>query len=305
MTLRSFLFFAFAAGAAVAGINASGAAETAATTSPSLDGYLWRQRVLLIMTPALNDARYERQAAALLPFLPELAQREVQIVVALPGDPRRARFGPEPRDFLVALVGLDGGIKLTRSDLLTPQALTKEIDSMPLRRSELKSAERERHKGTTGAPLTATEVRNRLQLSHPAAGGGWEDETLRDGNHVTRTWLFERAARPSNLRTYRAGAVLTLLGGDPVQVLALRPDGTSRVLELASGVREVPAAPTVVQAGETVSIRLRAGGTLGWALLSETSSGSAAVTDSDLPSLAAKFPAQAGWISETAATATK
>ena len=43
------------------------------------------------------------------------------------------------QDFTVLLIGLDGGVKLKQSNLLTRQELFDRIDSMPMRRAELKS----------------------------------------------------------------------------------------------------------------------------------------------------------------------
>jgi hypothetical protein len=108
--------------------------------------YVEKKRILLVATPTLEDARYARQAALLLPALPELQMRDVAIVVARPGDARRARLPLKDDDFMVALIGLDGGIKLARRDLLTGEELMKEIDTKSLRRSEELSAERERAK---------------------------------------------------------------------------------------------------------------------------------------------------------------
>ena len=43
----------------------------------------------------------------------------------------------EKEDFEVILIGLDGGIKLQRTELLTKEDLFKITDSMPMRRDEL------------------------------------------------------------------------------------------------------------------------------------------------------------------------
>ncbi|OHX63799.1 hypothetical protein NH26_24710 [Flammeovirga pacifica] len=41
------------------------------------------------------------------------------------------------KDFEVVLIGLDGGVKLRQSTILSKKALYDKIDSMPMRRAEL------------------------------------------------------------------------------------------------------------------------------------------------------------------------
>jgi hypothetical protein len=48
-----------------------------------------------------------------------------------------ARFGAAETGFRVALVGKDGGTKLTRSKPLSADVLFGTIDSMPMRRKEV------------------------------------------------------------------------------------------------------------------------------------------------------------------------
>jgi hypothetical protein len=131
--------------------QAAASTDAVATKSPPpaspLDAFRWKKRVLLILTPSLEDARSMRQTAALAGALPEITARGIEVIVALPGDARRARLPLRTEDFMIALIGLDGGLKLSRRDLLTPEALIREVDSMPLRRSEQKSAERAGQKG--------------------------------------------------------------------------------------------------------------------------------------------------------------
>lgn len=264
-----------------------------------LDEYLWKKRVLLIATPSLTDPRYEKQAAALLGDLPAIAARDVEVLVAPPGDVRRDRFPLAKDDFLVALVGLDGGVKLARREVLSTATLLKEIDSMPLRRSELKSAERARQKGNPEVAMTATEVKTKFALSTPAAAGGFQAEVHRSGSTVTRRWLFDWPTRPGPLGTLKSDTVLSFLAGDRVEALVLKPDQTSAVHQLGGNVEAGQQPQLVVRSGETISVRLAAGGKAGWALLGSTAAGEEDPTPADATVLEKNFPAHAEWIRAT------
>lgn len=261
-----------------------------------LDEYLWKKRVLLVATPSLTDPRYEKQSAALLSDLPAIAARDVEVLVATPGDARRDRFPLAKDDFLVALVGLDGGVKLARREVLSSAALLREIDSMPLRRSELKSAERARQKGTPDVAMTATEVKTKFTLSAPAVAGGFQAEVHRTGSVVTRRWLFDWPTRPGPLCTVKSDTVFSFLAGDRIEALVLKPDQTSEVHPLGGNVEAGPQPQLVVRAGETISVRLAAGGKAGWALLGSTAAGDEEATLADASVLEEKFPARAEWI---------
>ncbi|WP_296701551.1 DUF4174 domain-containing protein, partial [Algoriphagus sp.] len=47
--------------------------------------------------------------------------------------------------FEVILLGLDGGVKLRKNELLTSEALFRTIDQMPMRRSEIKTKKDNRY----------------------------------------------------------------------------------------------------------------------------------------------------------------
>ncbi len=131
--------------------------------------HLWRERVLLVATPSLADERYQQQAAQLLPSLAELAGEHIAIVVAQPGDPARQRVPLKDDDFLVALIGLDGGMKLARREPIAAEVLRREVAAVSLRRSELKSAERARLKGDTAAGAAADALKQKLAPETPPA----------------------------------------------------------------------------------------------------------------------------------------
>ena len=134
--------------------------------------HLWRERVLVVATPSLADERYREQAARLLPAASDLAAERTIIVVALPGAAERQRVPLKDDDFVVWLIGLDGGIKLARREPVSPDVLQRELTGTSLRRSELKSAERARLKGDAAASAAADELKQKLAPSAPSAVSG-------------------------------------------------------------------------------------------------------------------------------------
>ena len=103
----------------------------------SLRPYLWQARPIVVFAAA-DDPRLVRQLAALRADSAALEDRDNIIVVdTTPGSALRQRFSPGP--FTVILVGLDGGEKLRRDQVVLPQTLNALIDTMPMRRNELRT----------------------------------------------------------------------------------------------------------------------------------------------------------------------
>lgn len=267
----------------------------AETPSDALEQHRWRKRIILIAAPAEEDPRRRRQEEEILPLRAELAERGVEVLLATPGHPARSRLPVAKDDFVVAVIGLDGGIKLTRRDLLTAADLRRELDSPALRRSELKAAERARQKGEPGAPTTADETRKRLDLVAPAAGGGWTVTPREEPGVSSRCWLFDLPLNSGPLRLFRQPAALWHLEGDAIEALVLPRQGPARTVLLGGrpGIGEVPFLH--LAEGEILTVRLRAGGVTGWSLLCETSEGSE-TADGQRDALLARFPAQADWL---------
>ncbi len=108
-----------------------------ATPSP-LARYVDHARVLVVSAAAQGDPDLARQDAALRAQADGLEARDVTVVraVGAGGDAcalRRAVRLPAGR-FGVALVGKDGGVKLSRQAPVAMADLFKTIDAMPMRR---------------------------------------------------------------------------------------------------------------------------------------------------------------------------
>ena len=105
---------------------------TAAAQSPN-------RLVVVVGWPA--DPRVARQQADLANDAAALRERDVVVQDITPEAARRMRpeLGVAPRAaFEVLLVGKDGGVKLRRTDPVAPSDIIALIDTMPMRRSEMR-----------------------------------------------------------------------------------------------------------------------------------------------------------------------
>ncbi len=93
---------------------------------PDLQSHRWKNRVLLIDTPAATAADYQTQASALLPVWSGLIERDLHVVTRV-----------NATAFRVRLIGKDGGEKLDSSAPVSADALFALIDAMPMRRAEM------------------------------------------------------------------------------------------------------------------------------------------------------------------------
>lgn len=113
----------------------------------------WRDRVLLLFTDDLQNPDYIRQTDALKKQRGELKERKLVVYTLLKDrhaeglPPGRWESGishgigkkvPE-NGFRLALIGLDGRIKLEEPGYVPPGALWMLIDGMPMRRAELEN----------------------------------------------------------------------------------------------------------------------------------------------------------------------
>jgi hypothetical protein len=122
-------------------------------------------RPLLVFGPALNNPQMVDQLKQLKAGLADVKSRDVLYVPIVPEGHNqpivgtkvptarlsedelaamRHRFKVEPGDFLVILIGKDGGEKLNSSTPVTMDRLKRLIDSMPMRKSEIQETPGER-----------------------------------------------------------------------------------------------------------------------------------------------------------------
>lgn len=116
-------------------------------------------RPLLVFAPAMNDPHLLQQFKQLKPQAADLKRRDVLYVPIVPEGHNqpipasnlhtaslsedelaavRLHFKVEPEEFLVILIGKDGGEKLNSRTPVAVEQLKELIDSMPMRKREMK-----------------------------------------------------------------------------------------------------------------------------------------------------------------------
>ena len=99
--------------------------------------YRWQKRPIVVFAPAGDDPRLVEQLDRFEAARDRLEERDTVVIVDIePASALRDRFGPGP--FTVVLVGKDGTEKLRREAPVAVEDLTGLIDSMPMRRREMR-----------------------------------------------------------------------------------------------------------------------------------------------------------------------
>ena len=107
----------------------------------NLDELRWKRRIVVLYAPAGTEKTLQRQQQLLQAEQAGLNERDITLVsLKQPRDhPEVAqRFDLSGNKFILLLVGKDGGVKLRRNEAVAPETLFRLIDSMPMRRDEMR-----------------------------------------------------------------------------------------------------------------------------------------------------------------------
>ena len=119
-----------------------------------LSEHNWKNRIVLVFANDTSLKIFNKQLEELGKDLPGILDRKIVIYKILPNKYQRETFEENKWEtssklfndhkqtnssFEVVLIGLDGGIKLSKNELLTTEELFSLIDSMPMRSQELKN----------------------------------------------------------------------------------------------------------------------------------------------------------------------
>ncbi|MEM8890722.1 MAG: DUF4174 domain-containing protein [Bacteroidota bacterium] len=122
--------------------------------SQGLASFRWEHRLVLLITPDENENLLQRQIDILSEDKAGLKERKLQIIHIKPAEARLLlpepgklslkksdfeRFKPGESPFSFILIGLDGGVKLRRNEVVSREYLYARIDGMPMRRAEMRS----------------------------------------------------------------------------------------------------------------------------------------------------------------------
>ena len=133
-----------------------GAASSVHLNAQNLEKHTWKNRILLVKTTDSASAIYQEQIKEFDNAADELNVRKF-VLYKITGDNYEmidftndelndsGKIASKPigkslndkEDFEVLLIGLDGGIKLRQTEVLTKKALFNIVDAMPMRRNEL------------------------------------------------------------------------------------------------------------------------------------------------------------------------
>lgn len=98
----------------------------------------WENRAVVIFAEHRDDPQLHEQLDRLGQAQAALVERRVVILTDAGEDTAlRERF--EPEGFTVLLIGLDGTEKLRRESVVAPSEIVSLIDTMPMRRREMRS----------------------------------------------------------------------------------------------------------------------------------------------------------------------
>jgi hypothetical protein len=118
-----------------------------------LRGYMWKNRLLLVFAPLEDDARYRGLDRELREQGDAIVERDLLVFHVLengvsrlgrsPIDTQSAallrdRFSVKQGQFLVVLIGKDGGEQLRRAGGVDITEIFSLIDSMPMRQREMR-----------------------------------------------------------------------------------------------------------------------------------------------------------------------
>ena len=123
------------------------------TMPMDLTQFQWKNRLLLIFAPDDNDSLFKKLQSEIIAQEAEVEDRDMIVFELLElGSSRmnralldqskvdsiRRHFSVPQRSFRVILIGKDGGIKLKRDDQIDLETIFELIDSMPMRKDEIR-----------------------------------------------------------------------------------------------------------------------------------------------------------------------
>jgi hypothetical protein len=115
-----------------------------------LSAHKWNDRLLLILYTENSQYLHQEQSKIFQENMEGLEERKLVIYSVMPNQYKKGmgsdnwmkssrihdRYSEEGKEFEVVLIGLDGGIKLRQSEILSIEKLFATIDAMPMRRNE-------------------------------------------------------------------------------------------------------------------------------------------------------------------------
>jgi len=122
-------------------------------SAQELSSHQWKDRLVIILTTENSKSLHQEQIKIFQDNLDGLEERKLVIYSVMPDQYKKGidaeswinstrlndRYRQEGKEFEVLLLGLDGGVKLRQSEILSIEKLFAIIDAMPMRRNELRN----------------------------------------------------------------------------------------------------------------------------------------------------------------------
>jgi len=106
----------------------------------NLDDYLWKKRVIVLFKGGDFNSAWEEQHQLLKSYASALRERDMLVIS--PDEKTKSKWLQKfnlKNDFNgLVLIGKDGGLKLKEEYIVEPTTLFSLVDSMPMRRAEIK-----------------------------------------------------------------------------------------------------------------------------------------------------------------------
>ena len=110
--------------------------------APDLNTLRWNSRVLLLFAPDARNPQLAQQKEMLDQQAAGVQERDLKVFEVTGDSPSdqqvRDRFHVKADSFAVVLIGKDGSKKLKHSEPTDPHDVFKLIDSMPMRKDEMR-----------------------------------------------------------------------------------------------------------------------------------------------------------------------
>ena len=120
--------------------------------SQSLEEYRWENRLLFILNPDSGQALRHQQVRVFKDYESEMIERDLIMFIVTESDVldsngKDVDLKKEDLPFTtyngLVLVGKDGGVKLRKPFVVSPQEIFDLIDSMPMRQAEMNKSKQD------------------------------------------------------------------------------------------------------------------------------------------------------------------
>lgn len=104
----------------------------------NLSQHRWENRLVLLLTDSKSNVEYQQQINAFSDEKTGLDERKIIVYHLLPKDEFYVKYKQTNSKFEFVLIGLDGGEKLRQDTFLPVEKLYDTVDSMPMRKAEMR-----------------------------------------------------------------------------------------------------------------------------------------------------------------------